>query len=90
MGIIEENYSELANAIVLQACKDYKDALKRRDVYECNNLERFFKSEYFMDLVRDKISGTALIKEMKKQVDPDGTRLLKRRRANLKGDRYGE
>lgn len=85
--ILDDNFYELANAIVLQACKDYKLALQKRDEFEIRVLEKFFLSEYFEELVRNKINGWSLIKEMKKQVGVVGeARLLKRRRARLKGD----
>jgi len=48
-------YEELANAIILQAVKDYRLALKRysrhpkKDAFTQNKeeLERFFRSEWF-------------------------------------------
>lgn len=86
---LDDGIYELANAIVLQAAKDYKDALRRLDGYDCDKLERFFLSDYFMELTRDKISGHAIIKELKRQSGMQ-SRMLKRRRAKLKGDLYGE
>lgn len=45
------NYNNLANAIVLQAVKDYRKALNypnnRSAVYECRSIERFFLSGWF-------------------------------------------
>lgn len=77
--MLTENLYELANAIVLQACRDYKVAYKQKDKSKCMTLERFFLSDYFCLLTRDKVSGSAVIKELRKQVD-EQYRMLKRRR----------
>lgn len=49
-------YKNLRNAIVIQACKDYKKALKKytegypnvKTIREIKSIEEFFYSEYFM------------------------------------------
>lgn len=69
--LIEENYKELANAIILMAVKDYRKALKRLKRYpdsdkalrtkrEC---ERFFRSEYFEILTN--LNGRELEQKLK-------------------------
>ena len=56
---MSDPYENLANAIVLQAVKDYRDALKRlkkksgnkaamADALEC---ERFFRSGWYLSLI---------------------------------------
>ena len=66
-------YENLANAIVLQAVKDYRDAIKRlkkkssnqaamADAMEC---ERFFRSGWFG--VLSKVDPEFLIKELRKE-----------------------
>lgn len=53
-------YEELANAIILQAVKDYRKALRtlsrypynRPAQYERGRIERFFRSEWFGVLTR--------------------------------------
>ena len=69
----DKNYEELANAIVLQAAKDYRAArreLKRhpkskeapRMMKEC---ERFFLSEWFVALTA--IDGGRLLKKLQEE-----------------------
>ena len=67
-------YEELANAIILQAVKDYREALRllsmnpndksaKRDQ---RNIERFFRSEWFKALTT--IDGERLISELESEV----------------------
>ena len=67
-------YENLANAIVLQAVKDYRDALKRlkkkpsnqaamSDAMEC---ERFFRSGWFQTLT--SLDGEVLIEKLHREV----------------------
>ena len=64
-------YEELANAIILQAVKDYREALRllsmnpndksaKRDQ---RNIERFFRSEWFSILT--DLNGELLMKKLK-------------------------
>lgn len=68
------NYENLANAIVLQAVKDYRSALKRikmnpsnkdamSDAMEC---ERFFRSGWYSALT--KVDGEYLINKLRGEV----------------------
>lgn len=45
--MIYDAYHGLANAIVMQAVKDYYTALKDDDTDVKNECERFFRSEWF-------------------------------------------
>ena len=67
-------YENLANAIVLQAVKDYRDSLKRlkkkpgnqaamSDAMEC---ERFFRSGWFQTLT--SLDGEVLIEKLHREV----------------------
>ena len=67
-------YKELANAIILQAVKDYREALRllsmnpndksaKRDQ---RNFERFFRSEWFSILT--DLNGELLMKKLKEEV----------------------
>lgn len=67
-------YEELANAIILQAVKDYREALRllsmnpndksaKRDQ---RNIERFFRSEWFSILT--DLNGELLMKKLKEEV----------------------
>lgn len=66
-------YENLANAIVLQAVKDYRDALKRlkkkpgnqsamSDAMEC---ERFFRSNWYKVLT--SVDGEYLINKLREE-----------------------
>ena len=63
-------YQDLAESIILQAVKDYKNALKakpsiltRRTICEC---ERFFKSQWFC--VLNNADGEMIMDKIKKEV----------------------
>lgn len=71
---IEECFENLANAIVLKACSDYRAALRNVKRYPRDpmaksaayGLERFFYSEWFATLT--KISPDDLIARLKEDV----------------------
>jgi len=66
-------YEKLANAIVLQAVKDYRHALRclkkcpdSRDAKsEADSLERFFRSHWYTALTT--VDGEYLISELRKE-----------------------
>ena len=69
-------YENLANAIVLQAVKDYRDAIKRlkkkssnqaamADAMEC---ERFFRSGWYKTLT--SVDGEYLINKLREEAKP--------------------
>ena len=55
-------YEELANAIILQAVKDYRLTDDERELQE---IERFFRSGWFG--VLSKVDPESLIKELRKE-----------------------
>lgn len=67
-------YENLANAIILQAVDDYRDALARlcRFPYDCDSqrsqaeIERFFRSKWFSVLTA--IDPEVLIKRLRSEV----------------------
>ena len=67
-------YESLANAIILQAVKNYRKALRtlshyphnRSAQYECRSIEQFFRSGWFGALTR--IDPELLIKKLKSEV----------------------
>lgn len=69
------NYENLANAIILQAVKDYRMALKslkanprnRDALADRNEIERFFRSQWFTVLT--SVDGEMLIRSLKEEVD---------------------
>ena len=69
-----EAYQDLANAIILMAVKDYRDALKKlmkRPRYGPaqdlkNEVERFFRSDWYRELT--SVDGNILIKKLKSEV----------------------
>ena len=66
-------YEELANAIILQAVKDYRKALRilsrypynRPVQYELGSIERFFRSEWFGILTR--LDPETLIRRLREE-----------------------
>ena len=69
-----EPYQDLANAIILMAVKDYRDALKKlkkrpkygpaQDIK--NEVERFFRSDWYRELT--SVDGNFLIKNLRSEV----------------------
>ena len=71
---MNDPYENLANAIVLQAVKDYRDALKklkinsnnRSALYWKHDVERFFRSNWYSYLT--SIDSEWLINKLKEEV----------------------
>ena len=71
---MDNNYENLANAIVLQAVKDYRKALRtlslnphnRSAQYERRSIEQFFRSGWFGVLTR--LDPGVLITKLKAEV----------------------
>lgn len=69
-----EPYQDLANAIILRAVKDYREALrklKKRPNYGPaqdikNEVERFFRSDWYRELT--SVDGNVLIKKLQAEV----------------------
>lgn len=61
-----DGYKELANAIILQAAKDYRKALKHDERGRKREIEKFFRSEWFSILTN--ISGEMLIQKLRAEV----------------------
>ena len=69
-----EPYEQLANAIILQSVKDYRDALKKlkkRPRYDpakdmISEVERFFHSDWYRELT--SVDGNFLIKNLRSEV----------------------
>ena len=69
------NYENLANAIILQATKDYRMALKclkanpknRTALTDKDEIERFFRSGWFTVLT--SVDGETLIRSLTMEVD---------------------
>ena len=69
-----EQYERLANAIIIQAAKDYRTAQKRLKrnprnslaQAEAESIERFFRSEWYRCLT--EVDGETLIRKLKEEV----------------------
>ena len=67
-------YEELAHAIILQAVKDYRKALRQlkrnpeygKAIEMKEDCERFFRSESFQDLT--KVDGPWLMRKLQEEV----------------------
>ena len=74
-GEMTDAYENLGNAIILQAVKDYREALRKHSkrsrydpaVQTINEVERFFRSEWFSQLT--SLDGEMLIRKLKAEVD---------------------
>lgn len=70
-----KNYEDLANAIILQAVKDYRLALKalkanpknKSALVDKDEVERFFRSQWFTVLT--SIDGETLIRSLIQEVE---------------------
>ena len=69
-----DSYEKLANAIILQAVKDYRDALKKQKKRPCyepakytiTEVERFFRSDWYRELT--SVDGNFLIEKLRSEV----------------------
>ena len=59
----DKNYEELANAIIIQAVKDYR---RTQSPQVRNEIKRFFKSKWFSMLTN--VDGDMLIKKLEREV----------------------
>lgn len=67
-------YKELANAIIVQAVKDYRDAVERlrytpddkSALHDKRSKEKFFRSNWFSIL--SDLNGELLLKKLKEEV----------------------
>ena len=70
-------YQELANAVVLQAVRDYRDAVKKLSRGKTNTAaeqmknecERFFKSGHFN--IFTELDGKVLLSQLEKEAEYD-------------------
>lgn len=60
-------YELLCGAICKEAVNDYRYALLIGDRQKQEKLERFFRSEWFMWLVNDKVQGEYVIEKVREQ-----------------------
>lgn len=59
----DKNYEDLANAIIIQAVKDYR---RTKSPQVRSEIKRFFKSEWFSMLTN--VDGDMLIKKLEREV----------------------
>ena len=61
-----DGYKELANAIILQAVKDYRKALKHDERGRKREIEKFFRSVWFSILTN--VAHEMLIQKLRAEV----------------------
>ena len=66
LSVNDESYRLLVNAIIIQAVKDYRKALKYDARGRKREIEKFFRSEWFTVLTN--ISGEMLIRKLRAEV----------------------
>lgn len=62
---LDAGYSALANAIVIQAVKDYRKAIRHFDLFTMGQIRYFFHSQWFQMLT--SIDGDRLIKDIERR-----------------------
>lgn len=70
-----KNYEDLANAIILQAVRDYRAALKclklnprdRSALADKDEVERFFRSDWYSALT--SVDGETLIRSLRQEAE---------------------
>lgn len=63
--VVEAGYEALANAIIVQAVKDYRKAIRHFDLFTMGQLRYFFHSQWFQMLT--SIDGDRLIKDIERR-----------------------
>lgn len=63
--VVDAGYDALANAIIVQACKDYRKAIRSFDIYEMKQIRHFFHSQWFKELT--KVDGDYILKEIERR-----------------------
>ena len=66
MDEFKDKYRKLADAIILQAVKDYREALEQKRWGSVRMIERFFRSELFNNLT--KLNPEMLITRLRAEV----------------------
>jgi len=64
-GGIERAYENLANAIILQAVDDYREAFMQNDLWLIEALENFFMGEWYTILTN--VPGKLIIERIRKE-----------------------
>jgi hypothetical protein len=70
----ETAYENLANAIVLQAVKDYRAAKRTGNSGRIASIRRFFRSDWFGTLT--DVDGEYLIRKLDKEAENDKNRMV--------------
>lgn len=68
-------YENLANAIIIQAAEDYRRALESDNRGTLREIERFFRSDWF--IVLTDLNPELLLKRLKQEAKNDNKRILK-------------
>ena len=63
--VVDAGYDALANAIIVQACKDYRKAIRSFDIYEMKQIRHFFHSQWFKELT--KVDGDYIIQGIERE-----------------------
>ena len=69
-GGIERAYENLANAIILQAVDDYREALEDNDIWLIEALENFFMGDLYAILT--KVPGKLIIERIRREYGYEG------------------
>ena len=76
-------YEKLGQAIIVQACKDYRYALRTNNVRYIREIETFFLSGWYLLLTR--IDGKDIMNRLRKEYQDENNKALPRHRNPSKG-----
>ena len=62
---LDAGYDALANAIIIQACKDYRRAIESFNIYEMRQIRHFFHSQWFKML--SEVDGDYIIERIERE-----------------------
>ena len=71
-----EPHVRLCHAIIIQAIKDYRSALRRNNLARQHEIESFFRSEWYYGIFA--INGEVLIKKLRKEYHDENHKAVSR------------
>lgn len=63
----DDGYHNLCNAVIIQAIKDHRSAVRKNNKDEIERIERFFRSRYFS--FYSDLDGEDVLRRLKKYED---------------------
>jgi len=86
----EDNEHELVMAVIKEACKEYKQAYKKRNTSKMQALEHWFHGPQFELWSMDSVSPESLLRGIRHQVDLDNNKNYSHMRIREKNNEKNE